>query len=248
MLKQTAVQAIEILIEQLASEAVLSSKGPGVQNGALHSTSYSGRAAVSEDLAQSEGRRLADAADTCTGPEELACTGTNSRHLTTSGEAENTVVQCGADAVESEQSHDTSHEGKDRADSVFGSTGLRTSKSERSVMTRTSEEVHCYSGEESSQSEREIPSSSAAGTPEADSIKRRSEQKQEPQIPKQKQIAGLRVAVGKKPARNRECPCGSKKRYKNCCGPADAAAARRLASGIVQEPVAQGMAAPCIYV
>lgn len=31
----------------------------------------------------------------------------------------------------------------------------------------------------------------------------------------------------KKPARNRECPCGSKKRYKNCCGPASSAAERR---------------------
>ena len=33
----------------------------------------------------------------------------------------------------------------------------------------------------------------------------------------------------RKPARNRECPCGSGKRYKNCCGPVQAAAARRVA-------------------
>ena len=36
-------------------------------------------------------------------------------------------------------------------------------------------------------------------------------------------------ASAKKPARNRECPCGSRQRYKNCCGPAQAAAARKAA-------------------
>lgn len=39
----------------------------------------------------------------------------------------------------------------------------------------------------------------------------------------------------KKPARNRECPCGSGKRYKNCCGPVQAAAARRVAGQDLEE-------------
>ena len=39
----------------------------------------------------------------------------------------------------------------------------------------------------------------------------------------------------RKPARNRECPCGSGKRYKNCCGPVQAAAARREAGQDLEE-------------
>ncbi|BDA43257.1 probable deubiquitinase OTUD6B at N-terminal half [Coccomyxa sp. Obi] len=241
-------QAIEILIERLASEAVPSSKDPGVEKGAVASISCSGGAAAGEELAQSEGRRLADSADTCTGPEDLACRGTNGSQLGTSGEAETQVLENGADTVDSQRSLHNAHEGTDKPDSVSDGTGLRRNKSELSDVTRSLEELQCCSMNpaENAHSRRETPYSSAAGTPDADSVDGGSQYKQEPQISKQKQMGGLRIAVGKKPPRNRECPCGSKKRYKNCCGPADAAAARRLASGIVQEPVAQALAA--IYV
>jgi hypothetical protein len=41
----------------------------------------------------------------------------------------------------------------------------------------------------------------------------------------------VRVAgASKAPARNKNCPCGSKRKYKNCCGTAAAAAARRRAA------------------
>ena len=36
----------------------------------------------------------------------------------------------------------------------------------------------------------------------------------------------------KKPARNRPCPCGSGRRYKECCGPVQAAQKRRQANGL----------------
>ena len=38
---------------------------------------------------------------------------------------------------------------------------------------------------------------------------------------------GKPVGKGKQPSRNRPCVCGSGRRYKNCCGAAKAAAARR---------------------
>jgi hypothetical protein len=57
----------------------------------------------------------------------------------------------------------------------------------------------------------------------------------------------LRMRAGKKPARNRECPCGSKKRYKNCCGPAAAAAERRRANPQASEEL-PGNALPAISV
>ncbi|EIE22284.1 cysteine proteinase [Coccomyxa subellipsoidea C-169] len=84
----------------------------------------------------------------------------------------------------------------------------------------------------------------SAAVPSSEGQGRRIEQAG-PQNAKEKK-SKLQVAVGKKPARNRECPCGSRKRYKNCCGPSDAAAARRQAKGSVEEPSVQGM--PAIYV
>ncbi len=43
----------------------------------------------------------------------------------------------------------------------------------------------------------------------------------------------------KKPARNRPCPCGSGRRYKECCGPVQAAQKRRQTNGL-QPPEALG--------
>ncbi len=194
----TAVRAIEILIERLASEAVSSSNVPGVESGAVASTSCHGGAAASEESAQSESRRLPDAANSCTSQAELARTETNGSQVASSGEAETQVLQKSADTVGSQQSFHEPHEGTDKGGSISGSTGLRRHTSELSVMTRSFEELLCRSmnPEESARSEREILSSSAAGTPEPDRSNGRSHDHQE-QIPKQTRNAKLRIPVGK---------------------------------------------------
>jgi hypothetical protein len=54
------------------------------------------------------------------------------------------------------------------------------------------------------------------------------------------------AAAAVKPGNNKPCPCGSKKKYKNCCGIAVAAAARRQQSVGGTDVVGSGPGAACV--
>lgn len=238
------VQAIEILIEQLASAAAPSAEGPETKSEVSCTNREESTSEATSQLPESaQTWQPLDAPDACSGPSEACQTEVNESRSANNIEVHSTGPQCPAD---SHKDHEVGCETNQvrMPDTSCSSEDI----SELQSTMRQLDRLHCSSAgvEEGAESNTKIPLSSgidSCGTVGSSS----SQQQVEAQTTKQRKAGKLQIAVGKKPARNRECPCGSsKKRYKNCCGPADAAAARRLASGILVEPVAQGM--PAIYV
>lgn len=217
------MQAIEILVERLASEAVWSAEDCGKRvDGISKEASENG---LSEPAG---GGQLLGFTDTDQ-PDPYRTAASQS-----AGKAEST--QSSAGAQHEEGSHDFS--------------GSCSSTSDLQSVTINLGRLQC--GPEGAQEvahtnaetfPNECPSS--IGPSHTQEGIEHHEDDPQARLPNAKKKR-LQVAVGKKPARNRECPCGSKKRYKNCCGPAEAAASRRLATGIVEEPA--GPSIPAIYV
>lgn len=241
------MQAIEILIEQLASAAAPSAEGLETKSEvSCTNREDSTPEATSQLPGSAQTWQPLDAPDACSGPSEACQTEVNESRSANNIEVHSTGPHSSSGCpADSHKDHEVGCETIQMRipDTSYSSEDISKLQSTMGQLDR----LHCSSPgvEEGAESNTKIPLSS--GIDSCSTVGSSSSQQQvEAQTTKQRKAGKLQIAVGKKPARNRECPCGSKKRYKNCCGPADAAAARRLASGILVEPVAQGM--PAIYV
>ncbi len=232
------MQAIEILIEQLASAAVPSSEGQECRiEVCCINTANSTSAAATEVPAQTE--QPSSAGEPCSGFSEAEGINLSSGQSGINKDGQGAVAQSSVKPADSQLVPRS-----DNMQIVCGCESLTGVASDLEGITAQFDSLRCSSEVDGERAYSNSQTSPLDACNTAD-IYSNAQQQGGPQNAKQKK-SKLQVAVGKKPARNRECPCGSRKRYKNCCGPSDAAAARRQAKGSVEEPSVQGM--PAIYV